>query len=405
MRGHLEALHEFRIPLTSPLMVGVTERSGLFITLGDDGGARGIGEIAPLPGFHAESTEQCLAALAAERTLLNDLPLPREASTPPDLTALFTALAPFVELPSLHFGLTMACLNLLAARHGVLPAQLLDCEPQESVIVNGLVSSPPDQWLQDAQRLVGEGFSILKVKVGRTDSTIEATALLALRARLGEQVGFVLDGNRAWGFSEAEAFLAQIASLPLRYCEELLKDPCRLAELQARSGVAMALDETLFEQEHDADIVHDWPSVVVLKLDRIQGGLPAGLTLAAGARKRGQPAIVSSAFNTVPGWAFLVQVAAALHSPHAGLDTLRAYPAALACPPGCMHGDRINVAHSWINSIAPFAPYISELPDLCRAPAILNSAKDLKQPEYPRQAQDDKKSGLVKGTRPDLGSK
>ncbi|NQU38928.1 MAG: o-succinylbenzoate synthase [Lentisphaerae bacterium] len=361
MTARFESLHEFRIPLRNELVVGgrsVGEREGLFITMATADGARGVGEIAPLPGFHKETVADCLQLLKAHQSVLNELPLPADGAA---LSTLFEALAPFANLPSLHFGLSMAAVNLQAVRRGVQPAEWLDAAPLTRLLVNGLVMTPPAQWLTDGQRLADEGFRVIKIKVGRAAARDEAAALLALHAQLGDRVQFVLDGNRAWTPSEADGFLSQIHSLPLLYCEELLHKPAELAALQARSGVAMALDETLFDAAPPADLISQWPSVLVLKLDRIQGSLATGLQLAAAARERGQPAIVSSAFNTLVGWSFLVQVAAALHGPHAGLDTQRCYSAALTCDPACWSEGAIDVPRSWINDIIRFAPYCREV--------------------------------------------
>ena len=360
MSAHLHALHAFRLPLQTPLVVGgqtLTERSGLFITLDDGHGARGVGEVAPLPGFHRGTTADCLTHLRTHRTRLDDLPLPAS-----DFRLPTSDLLPFLPLPPLHFGLCMALLNLQAARRGVTPARLLDPAPLDFLPLNGLVMGPPDGWAAEVARCVDEGVRLVKVKVGRTDPATEADALLALPAALRDRVEFILDGNRAWQLDQAEAFLATLAPLSLRYGEELLADPVELPELQLRSGVAMALDETLSEPEHYAHLIRTWPSHLVLKLDSIPGSLATGLALAAAARQRGQAAIISSAFNTVVGWSFLVQLGAALHAPHAGLDTQRCFAPELSCTPDCFRDGGIDVARSQVNDLDRLTPYLTEVP-------------------------------------------
>ncbi|MBT3294251.1 MAG: o-succinylbenzoate synthase [Verrucomicrobia bacterium] len=365
MSAHLHALHAFRLPLQTPLVVGgqtLSERSGLFITLEDGHGARGVGEVAPLPGFHRATTADCLALLRTHRALLDDLPLP--PSSPP--LALHSpqgegGTSDLLPLPPLHFGLCMALLNLQAARQGVTPAHLLDPAPLDLLPLNGLVMGPPGGWAAEVARCVDEGFHLVKIKVGRTDPTTEAEALLALPVALRDQVDFILDGNRAWTLDQAEMFLSMLAPLSLRYGEELLTDPVELPELQTRSGVSMALDETLSEPERHADLIRTWPSHLVLKLDRIPGSLATGLALAATARQRGQAAIISSAFNTVVGWSFLVQLGAALHAPHAGLDTQRCFAPELSCAPDCFRDGGIDVARSHVNTFDRLAPYLTEV--------------------------------------------
>jgi L-alanine-DL-glutamate epimerase-like enolase superfamily enzyme len=256
----------------------------------------------------------------------------------------------------------MALLNLRAARRGVTPAQLLDSAPLDFLPLNGLVMGPPDGWAAEVARCVDEGCRLVKVKVGRTDPRVEADALLALPAALRDEVDFIVDGNRAWTLEQAAAFLARLAPLSPRYAEELLTDPTDLPELQARSGVAMALDETLAEPERYADLIRTWPSHLVLKLDTVPGSLATGLELAATARRRGQTAIISSAFNTVVGWSFLVQLGAALHAPHAGLDTQRCFAPALSGTPDGFCAGGIDVARSRVDDLDRLAPYLTEVP-------------------------------------------
>jgi len=58
----------YRLPLTKPLrMMGHTlhERVGLLLQLEDSSGKRAEGEIAPFPGVHSETLEDCLKQLHA----------------------------------------------------------------------------------------------------------------------------------------------------------------------------------------------------------------------------------------------------------------------------------------------------------------------------------------------------
>ncbi|MFZ5785756.1 MAG: hypothetical protein ACOY3Y_04870, partial [Acidobacteriota bacterium] len=41
------------------------ERHGVLLEVEDDGGARGVGEASPLPGYSPDTLEACEAALAA----------------------------------------------------------------------------------------------------------------------------------------------------------------------------------------------------------------------------------------------------------------------------------------------------------------------------------------------------
>ncbi len=362
----LHSIDEFTLPLAREVTVGgrgVRERSGLFVTLADDAGAYGVGEIAPLPGVHQETLSQCRERLLDQRPELQVRAADRVAPDAGMLEwgSLFLALDPYADLPSVQFGLAMAALNLAASQRGAYPARLLNRDSLPQLPVNALVMAPPDQWMAATGQRIAEGFSVIKLKVGRSPLKYEAQVLRALQNRSQGEASFVLDGNRAWSLSQAEAFLTESSTSCIRYGEELLQNPGELAELQRRVGIPMALDETLWTSDHDTALIRDWPSLFVLKVDRIPGTLEAALRLSAAAHAKGQSVVVSSAFNTPLGLSFLVQLGAALHCPHAGLDTQRLFPDALAFGALRPVGGAIPVQASWLNSTERFKPYLRKV--------------------------------------------
>ncbi len=361
MKACLQDLLEFSIPLERPIRLAgesLCDRAGLFVRLTDGAGRHGVGEIAPLPGFHNESLSQCRDALARHRDELSSIEIDwcPESGEPLNLGQALSALEPFETIPSLHFGLSMACINLLAACSGVHPARLMEGGADETVPVNGLVTGEPGDWAATIGEQVRRGCSVIKIKVGR-DIEAEASALALLQKEYGNRLRLVLDGNRSLTPDQAGRLLAGLNRDHVLYGEELLQNPAELRDLQERTGIAMALDETLFEDDESAGLVEEWDSVVVLKADRLHASVVRAFALGTTARHRGAYSVVSSAYNTPLGLSFLVQLAAALHCPHAGLDTWRWFPGALA--DGLHSGSAgIDVAASWLNSTAAFDPFI-----------------------------------------------
>ena len=366
MTLHLQSLHRFTLPLSRDLVLADRtrrKRTGLFVTLANKAGVQGIGEIAPLSGFHQETLDQCLACITRHRDLLSALPVADHKSETSQtfLCELFPALGPFKALPSLHFGLSMAAINLWATAHGTTPARMLGKSPLRVMPVNRLVTESCDRWQEAVRKSVAAEQTTIKLKVGRSDLTEEMEALIALQDHYGNAVRYVLDGNRGWTWDEAITFLERVSTDSIHYGEELLSDPHRLADLTEHTRVAMALDESLFDPEQNASLIQSWPGNVVLKPDRIPGSIETCMALAASARDRGASAIISSAYNTTVGLSFLAELAASLRCPHAGLDTGRWF----AEPRGdtrfqiCRGG--INTCSSWINDLEAFTPYLDEV--------------------------------------------
>ena len=360
---HLQSVNYFALPLSRDLVIAgktLNERSGFFITLVNEEGVQGIGEIAPLAGFHHETLDDCIALIRQHRNLLSAIPIKTQSLNKCEafLHELFRTLDPFKALPSVHFGLAMAAINLWAEAHNTHPANVLSPTPLTTLPINGLVTSTCDHWHQDVRQLVDAGHSVIKLKVGRSELQKEAHALRALQDRYGTPTAYVLDGNRAWSLDEATTFFEHITTDSIRYGEELLQDPHNLATLQNRVAVIMALDETLFEYEKHATLIQGWQGNVILKPDRISGSIENCLALAYDAHHRGADAIISSAFNSAIGLSFLVQLAAALQCPHAGLDTGQWFAEEGTDQRFGVSAGSINVDTCWINDLNAFIPYL-----------------------------------------------
>jgi O-succinylbenzoate synthase len=339
----LQSLHTFSLPLARELVIGgrsMHERAGVFITLQSEDGAIGIGEIAPLPGFHKEDLKQCVDLLLQHREIPDDLPEACRA------------------LPSVHFGLSMARINLEAASLGLRPAAVLTAEPLTELCVNGLVMAPHDRWTEEVRSLVNTGYTVIKIKVGRGEVASEAQALRTLQEQYGEGIGYVLDGNRAWSMDEALGFFEQVLPGHICYGEELLRDPRNLGALAQRVRIPMALDETLYDANANTTLIRDWRGVFVLKPDRIRGGIERCLELSSIAHARRQSVIVSSAFHSPVGLSFLAQLGAAMHCPHAGLDTYRWFGDAMPESSFSILNGIIQVEDNWINDLSALQPFI-----------------------------------------------
>ena len=122
--------HTYSLPLARPLTTAAgaaAERRGLLLrlTLAGPGGAlaHGVGEVAPLPGLHAESLEAAEAQLAALATLLSGgVRLPLTAALLGGRLAAWLehglGVAPATLLPSVRCGLEAALLSALAQARG-----------------------------------------------------------------------------------------------------------------------------------------------------------------------------------------------------------------------------------------------------------------------------------------------
>ncbi len=323
---HLTAWNIFRyeLPLTAPLpMMGreLTIRSGLLLQVQDGGGRVGIGEVAPFPGLHKESLAAAREQLIeATRTLLHH----RFPDAPEPLWWTLKGLPEYDRwFPTVRYGLEVALVNLLAVRRSLSPAGLLFPRHREEIPVNALLVDN-GEWEAHLQALLAEGYTTIKLKVGRKSPAEEGERVRAISRRLPPGVRLRLDANRAWTPEEAVEFGQAVRGCPVEYIEEPLRDAAEIPQFYQATGLPCALDESLPDHNPEGFVPPSGVTALVLKPSVI-GGVAATLTWAALARKHHLKVVISSPVESGVGLAMAAQLAAGLHEEGvaAGLDTWR----------------------------------------------------------------------------------
>jgi len=313
----------YRLPLARPLQLKaetITERRGCLIRLHSEGDQTGWGEAAPLPGFSRESLTDTCEQLVSLRSQLVGSGIPEDAAA---LSGYFDHwLYKHKLAASGRFALETATLNLMAASRSISLARLLTDRPMETIQVNGLITDDLPA-IECARRLSRDGYRAVKMKLGHDTIEQDVARTRDVYHELGGGVALRLDANRAWPFDDAVRFAETITDSRPEYIEEPLADPSRLQEFHARTGLRIALDESLLEFPPEKLAEYDYVSAVVLK-PTLLGGLERTAALARSARKMKIKTIISSCFESSVGIAALAGMAATYNSIDSpvGLDTL-----------------------------------------------------------------------------------
>jgi O-succinylbenzoate synthase len=231
----------YSLPLTRPLDLrgtSITRRDGIIVAVHADNGGVGYGEIAPLPGFSAEAIED---ALGAARRCVGSLRRRNDiaASLPPALRE--REMFP----PSVRFGIECALLDLTARSRNVSPSQVYSDAPARTIRINALLSGTRAAILEAANAAASNGYTAVKLKVGRGPMEEDVKTVRELRHVLGGAIEIRLDANRAWEFDRALAFARETVDCHIAYIEEPIRDPARLGPFAAQSPIPVAVDETL----------------------------------------------------------------------------------------------------------------------------------------------------------------
>ena len=308
-------IYAYCLPLKHPLAVAgspALKRSGYLVCLTSDCGNRGWGETAPLPGYSIETAAESLNQLKQFCQNIHSL----EAGT--------ISLSDRKELlaPSVRFGLESALLSLGWPVDKRLSSELSTSDLHDPIRVNALLQSSDINIEQEIKKLLGRGYTTLKIKLGRRKLDEEIELVNKALSTLPDTVHLRLDCNRSWTVGELAHFVESVAIGRIEYIEEPLPS---LNDYQALpSGILfpLALDESLRGTEPKNLIENDRLTSIVLKPTML--GLVGSIEFVRIARKRNIGVTFSSAFESSVGIANIARLAAAYSSPETavGLDTV-----------------------------------------------------------------------------------
>jgi L-alanine-DL-glutamate epimerase-like enolase superfamily enzyme len=355
-------------------------REAVRIRLHDGQGHVGLGEAMPLPGYSrddAPTAERVLAAVAAQVAeaglLVPDGPARTPAAAgargtqppsgadgtagPPEAIHLEAALAPWAALleasPAARFALECALVDLLSRRAGLSAAHwLASGHDLQAVPVSLLLPDDDDDAIAAARAAVAEGFTVLKLKIARSDRSAgqEDALLAALRTAVDAaaaghdaQVLLRLDANGALDPAQAVDRLTALR----RHGVELVEEPVAGAALLALPPLPLpwAADESLADPALATALFAlppgRRPAALVLKPAQL--GLARCLHLAEAAARHGVGVIVTHSLDGDTGHAAACALASALPMPP--------WPCGLAPHPGLRHP---SPARPWLP--VPAAP-------------------------------------------------
>jgi o-succinylbenzoate synthase len=250
-------------------IVGCSEREIAFVRV-FDGPHAGVGECAPLAGLHRERLDDAIEAI--ERWSDGEIE--------------------FEEMPpSAAF----------AASCAVETAEGFGTRAAGPVAVAAFFSGGVDE-IDDAVAHTLRAHRSVKLKIGRASEEAER-ALIGRVLELVPDARLRLDGNRMLSEVECAARVHGFDAERFEYLEDPLQDPSRLAALSARTGIAVALDETVVDDSPAARALRDelaredCVAAWVLRLSAL-GPLARVRSIAREAEARGAHAVLSTAYES-----------------------------------------------------------------------------------------------------------
>jgi O-succinylbenzoate synthase len=311
-------IFKYRLPFKDPLHIRqnvLTNREGAIIRLTTETGLQGFGEAAPLPGLHKENLKDTIDQLKDIQTQFNGTSTDNFAKTLNQLPN------ENLWLPSVQFAIESAFLNLFEEAPVQNLKMKLPKSVQSKIFINSLMSGSSESIKNNIEESLRRNYRSIKVKVGRKSLGEEIDLIRDIQKKIGNSSILRLDANRSWTFEEAVTFVDSLEFESIEYIEEPLKDPARLPELYRKTGLSIALDETLTEISPENFIYEDWINTLILK-PAVLGSLDKTLKFMSLAITKGVKTVISDTFQTGVGLSFLIRLASIIEEPiPMGFDT------------------------------------------------------------------------------------
>ena len=274
----------YKIPFKKELILkkgSHDHRQGVVIVAESHEGRTGLGEIAPLPGFHRETLDQAINNCLQIAPTLIGKTVPRSILDYNNSLQHF--FRPDTLFPSVQTGMEMALIDLFTIK------------PSKPIAVNGLVTRSTSE--QELEALIRAKFTTLKIKVGVRPIIEEADHLLRLYHDTDGKIQFRLDANRAWELAEALHFARMVKGLPIEYIEEPVKRVQDQTLFFNKTEMPVALDETLLENPPDSMLIRKGVKALILKPSLLRG-FDHTARLIRFARERNLIWVLTSAFES-----------------------------------------------------------------------------------------------------------
>ena len=300
-------LNPIALPLARPWRTahGVfQERLGWVLSIAASDGTEGYGEALPLPEAGTENHDDCHNALMQIVERLKEI-------DPEKALLDLPGWAP--GSPAARCAAETALLGLLSKQSGLSPARWLNPRAADTVRVNAIAGSLSVGIENEIVERMGQGFTVIKVKVGLDDPASEARQLADLCRHLAPGVTLRLDANGAWEPEQAAVFLAGIDRLPIESLEEPLSHPdlALLKRFQGSVSFSLALDEHLWSIEHE-DILANRPVDRIILKPMAAGGPYSCYKIGKKAQEAGLETVVTTTVDGLFGTQAALWAASAL---------------------------------------------------------------------------------------------
>lgn len=287
---------ELKYPIRIPIGVLDAARN-VVIKITTDSGIYGWGEASPFEPITGDSQgSNYLTAQQLGKLIKGKNPLAIEQRMA-EINA-FT-----VGESSIRSAFNMALYDIAAKAANMPLYQFLGGEYREikTDVTIGLQDTV-EQTIAKASGLIKDGFTSIKMKVGRKELK-DIAHIKAVRELAGDEVIIKVDSNQGWSYSEAVANIKAMEPYNLQYCEQPLKawDYENLARLRNKIDLPLCADESIFDDKDALKLIKlGAVDYLNIKLGK-SGGISTALKINAIAQANGTRCMIGCFMESLLG--------------------------------------------------------------------------------------------------------
>ncbi|MFD1928542.1 mandelate racemase/muconate lactonizing enzyme family protein [Sporosarcina siberiensis] len=209
--------------------------------------------------------------------------------------------------PSAKAAIDCALYDLMGKITNQPVYQLIGGKARPYLTVPQVISiKSPNEMAEDACRIVNEGFSTIKIKVG-TDAATDIERIRAVRNAIPNEIKLRVDANQGWDRISAISVIENTKDCLVDWYEQpvLATDIISLKEIRRVSHAKIMIDEGICSTHELLNVIQNRSADMVnIKLMKAGGIYPA-LAIASIAEAAGMPcqvgSMVESAIGTMAG--------------------------------------------------------------------------------------------------------
>ncbi len=285
------------VPLLRPfgIATGTQQRAhNILVTLKTDRGVIGYGEGAPVEHISGERREDVLHRLSEVQSVLDGRDLRDYRRVSNELREVL------VSAPSGLAAVEMAVFDAIAKHAGISLLQMFGARERRLSTDVTITTGSIAQAAESATEYAAQGFSTLKIKIGGAAPDDDVARLLAIVEAV-PHARLILDGNTAFssrGAIELVSNLGVAKRNVVLFEQPVERDDFEgLAEVEAKSGIFVAADESL-RSEADFRKIVSTGGISAINIKTAKLGVLLGWDLLVAARCHGLAVMVGGMVET-----------------------------------------------------------------------------------------------------------